>query len=300
MRPTAHANLLTVDVEDYFHATGLGGTETRHLWHTLPGRVEYNTRRLLRVLDRHGVRATFFVLGWVAKRYPALVQEIHTTGHEIASHGWGHELVYRMTPEQFEQDVVRAKHTLEDLIGTEVLGYRAPSFSIVEASWWALDILAASGYRYDSSVYPIRRQRYGVPTAPREIHPVVDAAAEHDGLIEVPPPAVRLFGRNLPVAGGGYLRAYPMWLTEWAIRRINGVEQRPAVVYLHPWELDPDQPLMAATPVNRFRHNIGLGRSEARLDRLLKAFAFISVDEFLRLDRRRTAADVAIAEAASA
>ncbi len=294
MSPAPLTNLLTVEVEDYFHATGLGGTATRDRWDVLPGRVEYNTRRLLRVIDRHGVRATFFVLGWIAKRYPALVQEIHDTGHEVASHGWGHELVYRMTPEQFEQDVVRAKHTLEDLIGDAVIGCRAPSFSIVEASWWALDVLATSGYLYDSSVYPIRRQRYGVPTAPREIHQIVDPDSRHEGLIEVPPPAVQLFGRNLPVAGGGYLRAYPMWLTEWAIRRINHVERRPAVVYLHPWELDPDQPLMAATPANRLRHNIGLGRIEERLERLLSAFAFTSVDAALQLDHhRRTATDEA-------
>ena len=274
MTSAAPANLLTIDVEDYFHATGLGGTLTRDRWDELPGRVEYSTRRLLRVLDRHDARATFFFLGWVAHRYPGLVREVQSLGHEIASHGWDHELVYRMTPTQFEQDVLRAKHTLEDLTGDPVLGYRAPSFSIVKESWWALGVLARNGYRYDSSVYPIRRERYGVPDAPREVHLVLEPNQEHEGLIEVPPPVVRLFRRNIPVAGGGYFRAFPMWFTEWAIRRTNEVEQRPMVVYLHPWELDPDQPTMAATPANQLRHRIGLRHTEARLERLLENFEF--------------------------
>ncbi len=276
-------NLLTIDVEDYFHANGLQSHVGRDEWNAMPGRVEYNTRRLLDLLDTHDVHATFFVLGWVAARYPALVREIHAAGHELASHGWDHELVYDQSPGEFEQDVTRTKGFLEDLTGAAVYGYRAPSFSIVPKSWWALDVLARTGHVYDSSIYPVRRKRYGVPDARTDIHTVLEPSAEGPGLLEVPPPSVRLFGRNWPVAGGGYFRFYPLWVTRAALRRMNIQDERPGVVYLHPWEIDPDQPRLPGTAINRWRHYLNLDRTEARLAALLRDFEFMPVAELLDL-----------------
>lgn len=276
-------NLLTIDVEDYFHANGLQSHVDRAEWTAMPGRVEYNTRRLLDLLHTHDVRATFFILGWVAARYPELVREIHAAGHELASHGWDHELVYNQSPGEFEQDVSRTKGFLEDLTGAAVHGYRAPSFSIVRRSWWALEILARTGHVYDSSVYPIRRKRYGVPDARADIHTILEPSAEHPGLLEVPPPSIRLLGRNWPLAGGGYLRFYPLWITRAAVRRMNEHDERPCVVYLHPWEIDPDQPRLPSTAINRWRHYLNLDRTEQRLARLLRDFEFMPVAELLDL-----------------
>lgn len=276
-------NLLTIDVEDYFHANGLQSHAGRAEWTAMPGRVEYNTRRLLDLLGAHGVHATFFVLGWVAARYPALVREIHADGHELASHGWDHELVYNQTPDEFDQDVTRTKGFLEDLTGARVYGYRAPSFSIVPQSWWALDILASTGHIYDSSVYPVRRKRYGIPDARTDIHTILEPSAEGPGLLEVPPPSIRLFGRNWPVAGGGYFRFYPLWVTRAALRRMNATDERPGVVYLHPWEIDPGQPRLPGTALNRWRHYLNLDRTESRLKRLLRDFEFMSVAQLLDL-----------------
>ncbi len=277
------ANLLTIDVEDYFHANGLQSHVGRDDWNLMPGRVESNTRRLLALLDSHEVQATFFVLGWVAARYPELVRDIHARGHELASHGWDHELVYNQTPGEFERDVTRTKGFLEDLTGAAVYGYRAPSFSIVPQSWWALKILARTGHIYDSSVYPVQRQRYGVPNARADIHAVLEADGEGPGLLEVPPPSVRLFGRNWPVAGGGYFRFYPLWVTRAALRRMNAHHDRPGVVYLHPWEIDPDQPRLPGTAINRWRHYLNLKHTAARLDRLMRDFDFVPVARFLDL-----------------
>ena len=276
-------NLLTIDVEDYFHANGLQSHVGRDDWNSLPGRVEYNTRRLLQQLDEHDVRATFFVLGWVAARYPELIREIHTAGHELASHGWDHELVYDQSPGEFEQDVVRTKGYLEDLTGTAIYGYRAPSFSIVTHNWWALDVLARTGHVYDSSVYPVRRRRGGVADARPDIHTILEPSAEGPGLIEVPPPSVSLLGRHWPVAGGGFFRFYPLWVTRAALRRMNRRDQRPGVVYLHPWEFDPEQPRLPGTMMNRWRHYLNLDRTQPRLDSLLREFDFMSIAELLDL-----------------
>ena len=270
-------NLLSVDVEDYFHATGLSTHTSQSQWQDLPGRVEYTTRRLLHLFDERQVTATFFILGWIAARYPQLVREIHVAGHEIASHGWRHELVYEQTPETFRDDVERTKQFLEDLTSSAVYGYRAPSFSIVPSSSWALEVLAEVGYRYDASIFPVRRARYGDPNSPRGIHWVLSPSWEHDGLVEVPPATVVLMGRNIPVAGGGYLRAAPLAFTHWAIHRINRRDGRPAVVYIHPWEIDPDQPRLPATPGNRFRHYLNLHRTEDRLCNLLTEFDFAPI-----------------------
>lgn len=283
-QPDPLRNLLTIDVEDYFHATGLARDAAD--WDRLPGRVEYTTRRLVNILGEHDVQATFFVLGWVANRYPELVRLIHDAGHEIASHGWSHRLVYDMSHEDFRQDVTDTKDLLEQLTGEEVLGYRAPSFTIVPQTAWALEILATAGYRYDSSIFPVRRQLYGDPEAQRTIHRVLEPSAEHGGLIEVPPSTVRWRGRNLPVAGGGYFRAYPLWATRKAIQHLNEVEQTPAVVYLHPWEIDPDQPRLPAGAANRFRHYLNLHRTEDRLRTLLEELLFGNIKDALGLATR--------------
>jgi polysaccharide deacetylase family protein (PEP-CTERM system associated) len=276
-------NLLTIDVEDYFHASGLQDAVSRGEWNSMPGRVEYNTRRMLQQLERHDVRATFFVLGWVAARYPELIREIHAAGHELASHGWDHELVYDQSPREFEQDVTRTKGYLEDLTGSPVYGYRAPSFSIVTHNWWALEILARTGHVYDSSVYPVRRRRGGVADARSDIHTILEASAEGPGLVEVPPPSVSFLGRHWPIAGGGFFRFYPLWITRAALRRMNVREGRPGVVYLHPWEIDPDQPRLPGTAMNVWRHYLNLGRTEDRLERLLGDFDFMPIAELLDL-----------------
>ena len=283
MAATTVPNLLTIDVEDYFHANGLQSHVGRAQWTSMPGRVEHNTHRLLELLANHDVRATFFVLGWVAARYPDLVREIHSQGHEIASHGWDHELVYDQTPGEFDRDITRTKGFLEDLNGAAVYGYRAPSFSIVPKSWWALETLARAGHVYDSSIYPVRRSRYGVPDARTDVHTILEPTAEGPGLLEVPPPSIRLFGRNWPVAGGGYFRFYPLWVTRAALRRMNNREERPGVVYLHPWEIDPDQPRLPGTALNRWRHYLNLDRTEARIKRLLRDFEFMSIAQLLDL-----------------
>lgn len=273
--PFAGRNVLTFDVEDYFHANGLacpsGG------WDALAGRVEYNTRRLLRILQEHDTRATFFVLGWVAERYPGLVRAIHDAGHEIASHGSGHRLVYEQDAPALRADLLRAKAALEDLTGAPVLGYRAPSFSVTPSSAWALEVIAETGHAYDSSIFPIRRQRYGDPHAPRHAHRLHVPGGST--LLEIPPSTVRLGGRNVPVAGGGFFRAFPLAFTRWAIARLNAHEGVPAVVYLHPWEIDPDQPRMPTTAGNRFRHYLNLHRTEERLRRLLRELAFAPARE---------------------
>ena len=238
---------------------------------------------MLHILDEADVRATFFVLGWVAARYPTLVRDIYVEGHEIASHGWDHELVYDQTPHEFEQDVIRTKSFLEDLTGAAVHGYRAPSFSIVPQTWWALEVIAQAGHVYDSSVYPVRRKRGGMAEGQRDIHMILDPGDRHAGLLEVPPPSIRLLQRNWPVAGGGYFRLLPEAVTRWALRRVNGKEGRPVVVYLHPWEIDPDQPRLPGSAANRWRHYVNLDRTEARLRSLLEDFEFCAIANLLEL-----------------
>ncbi len=243
----------------------------RSRWDEFPSRVVANTERLLGVLAEHEVRGTFFVLGWVAERHPALVQLIADLGHEVASHGYGHRLVYEQTPRAFREDVRRAKDLLESRSGQPVEGYRAPSFSITGASLWALDILIEEGYRYDASIYPIRHDRYGIPASPR--HPYV-LPRPNGKIVEVPGSTARLAGMNVPIGGGGYFRLLPYAWTRWGIHQVNAREGRPAVFYLHPWEIDPDQPRLPASWLSRFRHYRNLDRTEARLRRLLADFRF--------------------------
>jgi len=269
--PAAVVNAMTVDVEDYFQVSAFDAVVARDDWDRLESRVCQNTDRLLQRFADHGVQATFFVLGWVAERFPALVARIADLGHEVASHGYGHQLVYDQTPEEFRADVRKAKELLESITGRPVEGYRAPSYSITERSLWALDILIEEGHRYDASIFPIRHDRYGIPGSPRHPYVLTRAAGV---LLEVPGSTVQLGPLNVPVAGGGYFRLLPYGWTRWGISRINAHERRPAVFYLHPWETDPDQPRFRPDLLSQFRHYRNLGQTEARLDRLLREFRF--------------------------
>lgn len=264
-------NAMTVDVEDYFQVSAFDNVLPRSRWDSMESRVVANTERLLRLFAGAGVRGTFFVLGWVAERFPALVKQIAAEGHEIASHGFGHRLVYDLTPEQFRDDVRRSKAMLEQTAGVPVVGYRAPSFSVTMRSLWALDVLIEEGYRYDASIFPIHHDRYGIPDSPRHPYRIVRAEGE---IVEAPGSTVRWGRFNVPVAGGGYFRILPYAWTRWGISRLNRTERRPAIFYIHPWELDPDQPRLAAGALSRFRHYRNLERAEARLRRLLSDFAF--------------------------
>jgi polysaccharide deacetylase family protein (PEP-CTERM system associated) len=264
-------NSFTVDVEDYFQVSAFDDVIPRDSWDSLPGRVVANTHRLLALLDDFGVRGTFFVLGWVADRYPSLVRDIALAGHELASHGYAHRLVYDQTPAAFREDVRRAKKTIEDHGGQRVRGYRAPSFSIVRRSLGALDVLVEEGYDYDSSIFPVRHDRYGIPDAPRHPHVRTTQAGP---IVEAPPATVKMGRMHLPVAGGGYFRLFPYGWTKWGISRINRQEAQPAVFYIHPWELDDSQPRLPARALSRFRHYRNLHKTSPRLRRLLTDFKF--------------------------
>jgi polysaccharide deacetylase family protein (PEP-CTERM system associated) len=267
-------NAMTIDVEDYFHASAFDRVVSFDQWSTLESRVCANTERLLGIFDEAGVRATFFVLGWVAERYPALVRRIATCGHEVASHSYRHRLLYQMSPEQFREDLRRAKATIESAAQVPVFGYRAPSYSVTARSLWALDILADEGYAYDASIFPIHHDRYGIPRSPRHAFVV-----ETNGLrlLEIPGSTTRWAALNVPVGGGGYFRLLPYRVTRWGIRRMNQREQRPVVFYLHPWEIDPAQPRLPVGQPTRWRHYHNLERTETRFRRLLSEFHFDSI-----------------------
>jgi polysaccharide deacetylase family protein (PEP-CTERM system associated) len=266
--------MMTIDVEDYFHASVFDRAVARACWSDLESRVHANTDRLLARLDESGVRATFFVLGWVAERVPALIRRIAACGHEIASHGYGHELVYAGTPDAFRQDLRRAKRAIETAARVPVVGYRAPSYSITARSLWALDILIEEGYLYDASIFPIYHDRYGIASSPRHPYRVW---REQGSLWELPGSTARLAGFNLPVAGGGYFRLLPYAWTRWGIDRVNRIEGQPVVFYLHPWEIDPDQPRIPLAGLSQLRHYRNLDRTEDRLKRLLADFRFDSI-----------------------
>ena len=271
-------NALTVDVEDYFQVSALAPLIARDSWELRECRVERNVERLLGLFERRRVCATFFTLGWVAERYPQLVRRIVAGGHELASHGYGHQRASDQTPHEFGADVKRAKLLLEDIGGRAVQGYRAPSFSIGHANPWAFDVLLESGYRYSSSVYPVRHDHYGMPDAPRFPY------ASRPGLLEIPLTTTRLLGRNLPASGGGWFRLAPYAMSRWALRRVNAIDRRPAVFYFHPWEIDPGQPRVAGTGLKtRFRHYLNLDKTESRLDRLLGDFRWGRIDDVFGL-----------------
>jgi polysaccharide deacetylase family protein (PEP-CTERM system associated) len=268
-------NAMTIDVEDYFHVSVFDGIIPRVEWARMESRVTRNTERLLDILDEFDVHGTFFVLGWVAERNRGLVESIARRGHEIASHGYAHRLVYDQTPTAFAEDVRRAKTILEDASGRRVRGYRAPSYSITPRSLWALDVLLQEGYEYDSSIFPIRHDRYGIPVSDRRPYRIERSLGT---LVEVPGSTVRVGPLNLPVAGGGYFRILPYTWTRWGIGRVNQRERRPVVFYLHPWEIDPDQPRLHAGRLGQFRHYRNLHLTEQRLRRLLTDFHFGPVE----------------------
>jgi len=262
-----------VDVEDYFQVQAFADVVPRAMWDSLPRRVEANTDRLLAQFARAGVHGTFFTLGWVAERHPALIRRIVAAGHELASHGYWHQLVSSQSPDAFRADILRAKAVLEDAGGVAVIGYRAPTFSVGPRTPWAFSVLAETGHRYSSSIYPVRHDLYGVPDAPRT------AYRHPGGLLEIPMTTLRLGGVNLPCSGGGWFRLLPYRLFRAALRRCNAAQQSPGVFYTHPWEIDPDQPRVATpSPLSRFRHYNNLHRTEARLERLLRDFAWGRMD----------------------
>lgn len=273
-------NAMTVDVEDYFHVSALSEVISRNDWASLEFRAERSTDRLLEMFAEKNVKATFFVLGWVTEKSPALVRRIHDAGHEIACHGLTHELVYRQTPEVFRDETSRSKAMLEDTIGAPVVGYRAASYSITSKSLWALDILCELGFKYDSSIFPIAHDRYGIPGADQRPGPI--AAPNGARIVEFPLSTRSVLGVRVPVAGGGYFRLLPYWFTRWALAGVNREDAMPFVFYLHPWEIDPEQPRVRASLLSRFRHYNNLHKCEARLRALLDDFRFATMREVLQ------------------
>lgn len=268
-------NAMSVDVEDYFQVSAFAPHIRRDAWEAWPCRVERNVDVILGLLDEAGAKATFFTLGWIAERYPGVVRRIVDGGHELASHGYGHQRAGDLEPAAFRDDVTRAKGLLEDIGGVPVRGYRAPSFSIDRRNWWAIDELARAGYVYSSSIYPVRHDHYGMPDAPRFAHYPQGGS----GILELPPTTVPLFGRNWPAGGGGWFRLLPYGVSRWMLARVNAADQSPCMFYFHPWELDAGQPRLRGLSVKtRFRHYVNLTRMPTRLKRLLNDFAWDRVD----------------------
>ena len=271
-------NALTVDVEDYFQVSAFAKNIDQNDWDSHPLRVEKNTYRLMDMFDEAQVKATFFVLGWVAERNRGLIEEIAKRGHEVASHGYSHQLIYNQTPEVFREETIRSKALLEDIVQVPVRGYRAASYSITKNSLWALDILAETGFEYDSSIFPVRHDRYGIPDA-EDVPHVIKTPKGHS-LVEFPLSTAKIFNYKLPVAGGGYFRLYPYALTKAGLGQINR-RNIPFIIYLHPWEIDADQPRLEASWFSQFRHYNNLDRCELRLQKLLRDFQFGTVIEVL-------------------
>ncbi|WP_421910915.1 XrtA system polysaccharide deacetylase [Marinobacter sp.] len=276
---TRTANALTIDVEDYFQVAALAEAVDREDWHSMEYRVEANTHRLLELLERHETRATFFTLGWVAEKSPGLVRDIQKAGHEVASHGYSHQLIYNQTPEVFREETRRSKKILEDITGEPITGYRAASYSITNQSRWALDILAEEGFVWDSSIFPVHHDRYGMPGTPRWPHWLTTDNGNE--LAEFPLSTLKFPGYTLPIAGGGYFRLFPYWFSRWGLGSINRQGQ-PFVFYLHPWEVDPGQPRLDVKWFSRFRHYNNLDVCEHRLEQLLGHFRFTAMGDVLR------------------
>jgi polysaccharide deacetylase family protein (PEP-CTERM system associated) len=274
MLAPAITNALTIDVEDYFQVSAFAPYIRRDEWDARECRVERNVGRILELLAARDTRATFFTLGWVAERYPQLVRRIVEGGHELASHGYGHQRASELTQAEFADDVTRAKKLLEDIGGQPVLGYRAPSFSIGTGNLWAFDVLARAGYRYSSSIYPIKHDHYGMPDSPRFAYKL------QSGLLEIPVTTLRMMNRNLPSSGGGYFRLLPYALSRWMLRKVNREDREAAIFYFHPWEIDPGQPRIAGIDAKtRFRHYVNIGRTESRLQNLLADFRWGRMDQ---------------------
>ncbi len=274
---SAIRNAMSIDVEDYFQVSAFKDVINPNTWDSFECRVERNVDLLLETLDRNDVKATFFTLGWVAKRYPNSVKRIVQAGHELASHGFGHQMITDLTPQSFRDDVVHAKKLLEDVGGVPVNGYRAPSFSIGYTTLWAHEILLEAGYMYSSSVYPIKHDLYGMPDAPRFGH------RRPCGIAEIPATSVRVGERNFPAAGGGFFRLLPLQVSKKIIQRVNTIDQQPAVFYCHPWEFDPAQPrIPGASLKSRFRHYINLNNNLSKFDQLLKSFQWGTMQDVFK------------------
>lgn len=271
-------NAMTVDVEEYFQVSAFAPIIRGRDWDGCESRVEESIDRLLEMFAAYGARCTFFTLGWVAERHKSMIRRMVDAGHELASHGYQHQRATDQTPDQFRSDIRHTKAILEDLGGHDVIGYRAASFSFDRSNAWTHEILCDEGYRYSSSIYPVRHDHYGVPDAPRHPYNPLD----HDRIVEFPLSTIRLFDRNIPCSGGGYFRLLPYSLSRWAIRRLNEAESRPAVFYLHPWEIDPGQPRQRNLGLKtRFRHYVNLARMEAKLSRALSDFSWDRMDRVL-------------------
>lgn len=263
-------NYLTIDVEDYFQVAAFEKVISPREWEHCELRVEKNTKKILKLLAEYKVTATFFIVGWIAERCPALVEEIQEKGHQIGCHSYYHRKIYDLSPDEFRQDTSRAKNVLEIVTGHPIEGYRAPSYSITRKSLWALDILQELGFKYDSSIFPVYHDNYGIPDAPRFEYRLPD----HD-MMEYPISTSLIWGRKIPVAGGGYFRLFPYWFTKYALKKINEKEKKPFVFYLHPWEIDPDQPRFnQAGKLSKFRHYNNLDKTRRRFERLLQDFDF--------------------------
>lgn len=276
LRKTKH--ILSIDLEDYFQVEAFAGSVSRDEWEQFPSRVEANTHRLLDIFDRFNAKATFFVLGWVAARFPQLVREVHGRGHDLACHSYWHRKIYSLTPAEFRADTLAACEAIEQAAGVRVTGYRAPSWSVTKDSLWALDVLAELGFTYDSSIFPIHHDIYGIPGASR--YPYLHQGRHGESLLEIPPATLHLGGTNVPAAGGGYFRIFPLAYTEWAFKQFEK-KNRSLVFYLHPWEVDPEQPHIAAPLKSRLRHYTNLAKTQSRLERLLERHEFQTFKEFV-------------------
>ena len=267
MQKNAALNAMTVDVEDFFHVSAFESIIKPEQWQEYQPRVDMNTHRLLELFDKANVKSTFFVLGWVAERYPNLIKDIHAKGHEVASHGYAHRRASEQTRDEFFEDVKRSKDHLEDLLGIQIDGYRAPSFSIGYSNEWAFEVLAELGFKYSSSTYPVKHDLYGTPDWPRF------AYHRPEDIIEIPIPTLKMMGKQVPIGGGGYFRLYPYKMTQKLVTKYLRQEKQPYSFYFHPWEIDADQPRLKDAPLkSRFRHYVNLNRTEAKLERLLNDF----------------------------
>lgn len=273
-------NAITIDVEDYFQVAALANWAPTKSWDDFELRVERNTDKILQRFDEHSIKGTFFVLGWIAEKCPQVVKNIVAAGHELASHGYSHQLIYNQTPDVFREETIRSKKLLEDISGVAVNGYRAASYSITKKSLWALDTIAEAGFTYDSSIFPVKHDRYGIPDAVEVPHTLTTPAGHK--ITEFPITALKLAGYKLPIAGGGYFRLFPYWFSRWGLQRVNTAQKQPFVFYLHPWEIDPEQPKLAATGLSKFRHYNNLEVCEQRFEQLLADFEFTTVANVLR------------------
>jgi polysaccharide deacetylase family protein (PEP-CTERM system associated) len=272
-------NAMSVDVEDYYHVSNFAAKIKKENWDHYESRVEGNTQRLLDLFYQHNLTATFFVLGWVAERHSDLVKQIHNAGHEIACHGYSHDLVYNQTPETFRDETKRSKCLLEDIIEQPVIGYRAASYSITSRSLWAIDILTELGFHYDSSIFPIRHDRYGIPNACTS--PYLIESANGTKLVEFPLSTIELLKVRLPISGGGYFRIFPYRFTKFALDKKNK-NGEPFIFYLHPWEIDPDQPRIKSNPIAEFRHYHNISNCKDRLTQLINRYNFSRIDDILK------------------